>query len=262
MMAPKAALRVAALAAALLLQPAAASTNLTVALVAQAPWTYVTTIPGQPPFYSGIIVDLLTAVTLQANALCANTQDLTCGINIQYQLYDAWGMQLPNGTWTDAIGDMLGGRVQVIPALPFMQMWSDLGVAFSSPWSQSTLAFVTKQVVVERGLAFFLAPFEPALWYLTFGSFAIVAVVIALMDRFRGRTYEHPETTASDDVASGSAGAEHQDARDTHKNGHGASDDAPPPIPFRDAVFRSALALVGLATVPPPSHAQRLAHLR
>lgn len=234
--------------ATLLLPFSQAATNVTVAVTHSPPFVFVVSdeTSGRKSVY-GISIDLLNAVQQDVGAPCIDTTDLTCGVRFQPIIYDSV---------QSAKAAFLNGSVQLHPFLPVTPQILELGVSLLTPIGTSDLAFLTKQVPEQPSLLYLLQPLDGRSWALTLGSFAIVAASIMFFDRFRagyGPTVLAGLTTWLE--GKNTDGSASQQAQITASQHHHR-------IGFREASYRAALALTGNATLPPPSHAQRLAHLR
>lgn len=236
-----------------------AAINVTVALADSPPYAYLVRHDktSRPRVY-GILADLLSVLQYETADPCVDTTDLSCGVRFQPVLYDSWAL---------ATAAFLNGSVQIHPNLPVVPAYVDVGVSFLTPWGTSDLTFLTRQMPQPPSLLYLLQPLDGRSWALTLGSFAIVALSIALFDRFRagyGPTAlaglstwlngKEAASSGSNQALAPSAMGQPQQQQVHQGPAHR--------IGIREASFRAALALTGSATVPPPSHAQRLAHLR
>lgn len=235
--------------ASLIPQVAEAAVNVTVAVAHSPPYVFVDSHEnvGRQRVY-GITMDLLAAVQQEVAEPCVDTTDLTCGVRFQPVVYKSVEA---------AKAAFLNGTVQLHPFLPVTPSSLDQGISLLTPCGLSDLAFLTRQVPEQPSLLYLLQPLDGRSWALTLGSFAIVAASIMFFDRFRagyGPTVLAGLTTWVE--GKGAAGPATQQGQTKPPQPHLHR------IGVREASYRAALALTGNATLPPPSHAQRLAHLR
>ena len=263
------------------LQGVGAATNVTVGVAHSPPWVYVdnrtiltdaTACGGAgvcvgdaaTPALYGVLIDLLAEVAREAAVPCTDSVDLTCGLRFQYRVYPSTGSASPptlpstdgvGAPASSAVEALLAGEVQLLPSLPVLPGWADAGVAFTAPWTESSLAFVTVASIKPRGLLYMFSPLDPTTWLVVVAAFGVAGLTVVAMDRWPGASYGPCTALARCRRGGGSAEEGHAPVPEALE-GHGSRG-----MGIRDGMFHASLALIGLAATPPPSHAQRLVHL-
>lgn len=179
---------------------ASALTPVTVALAHDPPFVYAT--PASAPY--GVLPDLLGQISAYTSLSCATTASLSCGVYFQLQGYPS----------SDAAATaVLNGTAQMIGTLPVIDAYAAQGFSFTYPWALSDIAFVSLKVEQQRGFLFFLDPFEGRTWAATLGGFALVAVSMALIDRWRCGTYGRSLPALDDFIAGRGTAADTHDGK-------------------------------------------------
>ncbi|XP_071530510.1 probable glutamate receptor [Panulirus ornatus] len=124
----------------------------------------------------------------------ANLLDILADkVNFEYALVQppdhAWGVSLPNGSWTGMMGMLQKEEVEIVLGPSSMSHQRETICDFSDPIVTDDFAILMIRPTLQNDVSGFLKPFAMEVWLLTLMSLMSVILAMTFLERMEGEIY-------------------------------------------------------------------------